>query len=110
MKLALPAPVGLGIGAALVAIPLVLIAWSKAAPAVAQAINPLNPENVFAGGANAIVASVTGDPHATVGASWWETWNPSAVAREREAIYGTPQASAPSSSAQASLPWWGVSP
>ncbi len=81
-------PVGLGIGIAIVAIPLLAIVAKKVAPDVAAAINPLNTNNAFHTGANAVLAYISGDPGKTVGNSWFETINPWAVAREREAIYG----------------------
>lgn len=93
MKLALPPTIGIGVGLGVAAIAALLVAWksgalAKGATVVAQSINPLNPENVFARSADAVVQHLSGDPGATVGTSWWETWNADRVAKEREAIYG----------------------
>lgn len=51
-----------GAGAGLVLV--VAAAWAakRTLPAVGSAINPLNPNNVFAGAANAVTEAVTGDP------------------------------------------------
>jgi hypothetical protein len=50
----------------------------------AQAVNPLNPENIFAAGANAVGDAVVSEDGAgrnadgswTLGGWWFDTWNP----------------------------------
>lgn len=44
----------------------------------AQAVNPLNPDNVFKRGADAVVQSVSGEPAATLGGKVFELFNPKA--------------------------------
>jgi hypothetical protein len=55
-----------------------------AAGAAAQAVNPLNNENVFASGVNAVGGAVTGTDDWSLGVAIWEWWNPEKVAAERE--------------------------
>lgn len=42
---------------------------------VAQAVNPVNYDNVFHSGANALGEALTGDEHFTVGGWWYDWWN-----------------------------------
>jgi hypothetical protein len=44
----------------------------------AQAVNPLNPGNVFARAADAVVQRATGEPAATLGGKVFELFNPKA--------------------------------
>lgn len=108
LKLALPPTVGIGAGLGIAAIAALLVAWktgalAKGATVVAESINPLNPENIAARRANAVVQHVTGDAGATVGTAWFETMNPAAVAKEREVVYGEKAPESPSA-------WWNLSP
>jgi hypothetical protein len=48
-----------------------------------QAVNPVNPDNVFASAANKVVQAATGEPDATLGAKIWEWLHPGAVAAEQ---------------------------
>lgn len=50
--------------------------------AALNTINPVNPDNIFAKGANKVLQSITGDSAATIGATWWRWMNPSAAAVE----------------------------
>lgn len=47
-------------------------------PGLLKAIDPTNPDNVFSTGANAVVASVTGDPNQTVGGGVFDVLHPNA--------------------------------
>ena len=47
----------------------------KAASDVVDAVNPLNQENVFYGGVNALGKKLTGDPHFTLGGWTYEVFN-----------------------------------
>jgi hypothetical protein len=57
--------------------------------AAAQAVNPLNQDNVFHVGVNAAGAAVTGDRDFSLGSRIWEWWNPERVEAERRAIGAT---------------------
>ena len=59
MKLEL-GTVGFGIGAALVVIVAGVLLARRFVPAVAAAVDPTNPENVFNEGAGAVIVNVTG--------------------------------------------------
>lgn len=64
----------------------------KAVPKVAQAaqaVNPLNPNNVFYSGANQVTQQVTGDQGTTFGSWLYQLFNPGAVAAEQQAVYGS---------------------
>jgi hypothetical protein len=65
--------------AGVVAVVIVARSGSKAAQSIAtgvttaaQAINPLNPDNVASKAANAVVQTVTGDPGTSVGSSTYD--------------------------------------
>ena len=63
--------IGFGIGVATVALVAVTIyrkQIGQAAVATAQAVNPVNPNNIFAGGANDALSAVTGK-NTTIGGS-----------------------------------------
>ena len=51
--------------------------------AAAQALNPVNPDNVVASTVNRAVAIVTDEQGATLGGKLWEWFNPTAAAAER---------------------------
>ncbi len=53
---------------------------AKVAGEVLDAINPTNPDNVFASGVNKVVKTVTGDESATLGSKLFDIFNPSATA------------------------------
>ena len=73
---------GVGVGAVL----LLGLWWAArrvAAPggalvSAAQAVNPLNPDNVFSSGADAAVQAMTGDASQTLGGWVFDTLNPRA--------------------------------
>lgn len=60
------------------------VAWSifsKAKGTVGnalQAVNPANPNNVIAKGADAVVQAITGDPNTSVGSKLYDIFNPNA--------------------------------
>lgn len=54
----------------------------------AQAVNPLNRDNVFYAGVNAAGAQVTGDRDFSLGAKLWEWVNPGQTALERSIVGG----------------------
>ncbi len=66
----------------------VYVAWSifarakdgltGGARAVLDAVNPANPNNIVAKGADAIVQAVTGDPNTSVGSKLYDIFNPNA--------------------------------
>ena len=75
----------LGVGLGLVLIIGAAWAGKKAVAAVgdvAQAVNPLNPDNVFAGAVNATGAAVSGNPDFSLGAWLWELTHPGQAARD----------------------------
>lgn len=53
---------------------------AQAAGTVANAVNPINPDNIFAKGANAVVQTVTGDATATVGSKIADLFDTSGAA------------------------------
>lgn len=67
MKVELPASVGMGIGVALVVVVAAVLIARKLAPALGQAVNPVNPDNVFHSGVNAAGAAITGDESFSLG-------------------------------------------
>ena len=50
-------------------------AAGDAATAVGQAINPVNPENIFARGVNAIGATISGDESFSLGSFLFDVFN-----------------------------------
>lgn len=59
-----------------------------AVQSAAAAVNPLDQDNVFYTGVNAVGAKVTGGEF-SLGAAIYEWWNPDRVAAERAAIGAT---------------------
>lgn len=67
----------------------------------AEAVNPVNPDNVFAKASNAVAQSVSGDASATLGTWLWTIMHSAQVAAENVAIGATPAPSSPPPSAPA---------
>lgn len=75
--------VGVGIGAALVVVVAAVLVARRFVPAIASAVNPANPENIFNEGASSVVREISGGA-----ASGGEETIGGALARFREWISG----------------------
>ncbi len=95
--LPIPPSVGLGAGIAVAAALGIWIAVKSGAAAkltagTLEAISPLNANNVFARGVNAVGAELAGDPGWNLGGWIWEHTHPGSVTAEGRAVYGDPTA------------------
>lgn len=78
------------IGAGLGLVVVIAAGWAArhAAGALGAAVNPLDRENIFYSGANALGAAVSGDPEFSLGAWIWEQTHPGQRAQERRTTSG----------------------
>lgn len=53
---------------------------------VVQAVNPVNPDNIFNTGVNAVVKTISGDPDATLGDRIFALFNPNAPGETQRSI------------------------
>ena len=61
-------------------------AWTEKVDNVAQAVNPTNPDNVFAQGSNTLAQKISGDPTVTFGSWIYDLTHPNA----NDAVAPTP--------------------
>lgn len=78
--------IAMGAGAVLAVALLAYVAWRRYGEDAVQALNPLNPGNIFASTADQVVQNVTGDPAQTLGGAIFDYFNPRAGLAEGEAL------------------------